>query len=290
MDLLENKEINDDVSRHPWELGRFEIISQNVAGVYKNIPKGYRKVLVDIGCGDAYVLRKLTAKFEFERYVGVDINFTPENQENLKKVNNKIDYLTHISQLELDQNDYVVILMNDVLEHIDEHEAFLAELKLKLDKVSHSSVFITVPAYQFLFSQHDIDLGHYRRYKVQDLEAYSSILNMKSGKKGYFFLSLFLIRWIQKMVSGSVQVNTGLVNSGASEVVSSIDSSLGNSESSSGNTVDHHESIGVADWNGSAFATKALTWVLRADYVFLRMMSILGLRLPGLSAYILYSK
>lgn len=267
MDLLENKEINDDVSRHPWELGRFEIISQNVGGIYENIPTKYRKVLVDIGCGDAYVLRKLTSQFDFERYVGVDINFTPENQENLKKVNNKIEYLTNISQLELEQNDYVVILMNDVLEHIDEHQAFLAELKMKLDKVSHSSVFITVPAYQFLFSQHDVDLGHYRRYKVQDLEAYSSILNMKAGRRGYFFFSLFLIRWVQKILSGNGHVTPVATN-----------------------TVDHHESIGVADWNGSWIVTKALTWVLRLDYLFLRMMSIIGVRLPGLSAYILYSK
>lgn len=265
MDLLENKEINDEVARHPWELGRFEIIKKNVQQVHSKMSKGSNRVLVDIGCGDAYVLRRLFGLFEFDRVVGVDVNFTDENRANLLKVNDKIEYLTHISQLNLDSTDQVMILLNDVIEHVEEHVQFLEELKSKLDSVEHCSVFITVPAYQFLFSQHDIDLGHYRRYKVRDLEAYSKQLKMQAKSKGYFFFSLFLIRALQKWVSGSMKIDPN---------------------ASSNN----EESIGVAEWNGSALLTGILTWFLRLDYGFLKLMSSIGIQLPGLSAYIVYSK
>jgi len=265
MDLLENKEINDEVARHPWELGRFEIIKKNVRQVHSKMSKGSKRVLVDIGCGDAYVLRRLYGLFEFDRVVGVDVNFTDENRANLLKVNDKIEYLTHISQLNLDSTDQVMILLNDVIEHVEEHVQFLEELKSKLDSVEHCSVFITVPAYQFLFSQHDIDLGHYRRYKVRDLEAYSNHLKMQAKSKGYFFFSLFLIRAMQKWVSGSMKIDPN---------------------ASSNN----EESIGVAEWNGSALLTGILTWFLRLDYGFLKLMSSIGIQLPGLSAYIVYSK
>jgi hypothetical protein len=265
MDLLENKEINDEVARHPWELGRFEIIKKNVQQVHSKMSKGSKRVLVDIGCGDAYVLRRLFGLFEFDRVVGVDVNFTDENRANLLKVNNKIEYLTHISQLNLDSTDQVMILLNDVIEHVEEHVQFLEELKSKLDSVEHCFVFITVPAYQFLFSQHDIDLGHFRRYKVRDLEAYSQQLKMHAQSKGYFFFSLFIIRALQKWVSGSMKIDPN---------------------ASSNN----EESIGVAEWNGSALLTGILTWFLRLDYGFLKLMSSIGIQLPGLSAYIVYSK
>ncbi len=265
MDLLENKEINDEVARHPWELGRFEIIKKNVHRIHSNMSKNSKRVLVDIGCGDAYVLRRLYGFFDFDRVVGVDVNFTDDNRASLLNVNSRIEYLTHISQLNLESTDQVMILLNDVIEHVEEHIEFLEELKSKLDRVEHCSVFITVPAYQFLFSQHDIDLGHYRRYKVSDLEAYSQQLKMQSQSSGYFFFSLFLIRAIQKWVSGSMKINK-----------------VENSK--------NKDSIGVAEWNGSVLLTRILTWFLRLDYGFLKLMSSLGVQLPGLSAYIVYSK
>ena len=137
MDLLENKEINDEVARHPWELGRFEIIKKNVQKVHSKMNIGSKRVLVDIGCGDAYVLRRLYGLFNFDRVVGVDVNFTDENRNNLLKVNDKIEYLTHISQLKLESTDQVMILLNDVIEHIEEHVEFLEDLKVKLDTVEH---------------------------------------------------------------------------------------------------------------------------------------------------------
>ena len=57
--------------------------------------------------------------------------------------------------------------MFDVLEHIEDEGAALREVHRLLAPNGH--LFLTVPAYQFLFSVDDIAAGHYRRYTISTL-------------------------------------------------------------------------------------------------------------------------
>ena len=50
----------------------------------------------------------------------------------------------------------------DVLEHIEDDLSFLKSLKRLLKKLGR--IYITVPAYSFLWSREDVAAGHYRRY------------------------------------------------------------------------------------------------------------------------------
>ena len=63
--------------------------------------------------------------------------------------------------------DFVV--MHDVLEHIEDEAAAVATLH-ELMKPGAVAV-ISVPAYQWLFGHHDVQLGHYRRYTRRSLLA-----------------------------------------------------------------------------------------------------------------------
>jgi SAM-dependent methyltransferase len=57
--------------------------------------------------------------------------------------------------------------MFDVLEHIEDEGAVLREVHRLLAPNGH--LFLTVPAYQFLFSVDDVAAGHYRRYTISTL-------------------------------------------------------------------------------------------------------------------------
>ena len=57
--------------------------------------------------------------------------------------------------------------MLDVLEHIEDQGAVLKEVHRLLAPNGH--LFLTVPAYQFLFSVDDVAAGHYRRYTISTL-------------------------------------------------------------------------------------------------------------------------
>lgn len=55
----------------------------------------------------------------------------------------------------------------DVVEHIDDDLGFLIQINACLE--SKGRVYLTVPAYQFLWSDADLSAGHYRRYNRTSL-------------------------------------------------------------------------------------------------------------------------
>jgi hypothetical protein len=57
--------------------------------------------------------------------------------------------------------------MFDVLEHIEDEAAALGHVHTVLSPGGR--LFLTVPAYQFLFSVDDVAAGHFRRYTISSL-------------------------------------------------------------------------------------------------------------------------
>lgn len=83
---------------------------------------------------------------------------------------------------------YDVICAMDFLEHVENDKQVFNWMveHLKDDGL----LFLTVPAYQFLFSYHDVSLGHYRRYRLKQLVALNEN-RLLLLKKGYFNFLLF---------------------------------------------------------------------------------------------------
>jgi len=65
------------------------------------------------------------------------------------------------------QQSLPAIGLFDVLEHIEREKEFLSELREFL--IPGGKIYLTVPAYNFLWSQEDVDAGHQRRYSRQAL-------------------------------------------------------------------------------------------------------------------------
>jgi SAM-dependent methyltransferase len=78
----------------------------------------------------------------------------------------------------------------DVLEHIPDEEAMLANL-LRVLKPG-GRIYIAVPAYQALWSGEDDHAGHFRRYTLQELEAKLSHAGFIPEYGTYFFRPLIL--------------------------------------------------------------------------------------------------
>jgi hypothetical protein len=78
----------------------------------------------------------------------------------------------------------------DVIEHIEEDIDFINKIHDLLD--IGGMLFITVPAYQFLWSIEDTDAGHFRRYSKQKIIKVLEINNFKVIYASYFFSILFL--------------------------------------------------------------------------------------------------
>jgi SAM-dependent methyltransferase len=176
MDLKE-KTLN--TNRHPWELSRAQCI-------FNLIRKRQLKRFADIGAGDRFFARKLLT-IDSAAVYAVDSEYDDE-----MICVDGVNCLNNISKLPAKSFDSLVLM--DVLEHIEDDDIFLKEALDKL--VIDGTLFITVPAMQFLFSSHDRFLNHYRRYSRARLLALLNKNGLEIERCFYFYTGLFFFRLI----------------------------------------------------------------------------------------------
>lgn len=84
----------------------------------------------------------------------------------------------------------------DVVEHIEKDVDFLTSIHTFLEENGY--VFITVPAYKTLWSNEDVDAGHFRRYTSQALEKKLEKIGFEIIQSSYIFsilpIPVFLFR------------------------------------------------------------------------------------------------
>ena len=66
------------------------------------------------------------------------------------------------------KNQYDLVLAADVVEHIKNDKQIIKNFYDFLKKDGH--ILITVPAFNFLFSNKDIALKHFRRYRKSNIK------------------------------------------------------------------------------------------------------------------------
>jgi SAM-dependent methyltransferase len=84
---------------------------------------------------------------------------------------------------------YHLIALLDVLEHVDDDQAALASIAGKL--ASEGRILVTVPAYPWMWSAHDVAHHHKRRYSKRALRRVIEGAGLKSERIGYFNSLLF---------------------------------------------------------------------------------------------------
>jgi len=186
VDLIETGCAN----RHPWEISRARCVLNTILPHIKE----NHKTVADIGCGDLYFTQIFARHFQGTIYA-VDTHF--ENFEG-----GQIIKLKDIEQLE--ENSIDIAILMDVLEHIEQQEEFLSLLSKKIKK--DGIVFFTVPAFQHLFSEHDVFLKHFRRYNKKNLTETLS-RHFKIKRMFYFYSSLYLLRLLQFLFVRKKMVN-----------------------------------------------------------------------------------
>ena len=192
MDLIENNN-SKDINRHPWELSRVSCLIKEVIKYHDG------KNILDIGCGDCYFDYQLMNKdIEIDKFYGIDIYADKEIKDNKYTLVNDYKSLEH--------KKFDTILMFDVLEHVLNDSDFLDKTVKPLLK-DNGRIIMTVPAYQFLFSKHDEELKHYRRYNIKMIKDVCKKTNLKIVKYHYFYASLVFVRVITKLLNKDNKVN-----------------------------------------------------------------------------------
>src|SRR5437763_1736449 len=105
-----------------------------------------------------------------------------------------------------------VITVLDVLEHTDDDLAALREVR-RVAKPG-ALVISTVPAYGFLWSEHDEALQHRRRYSAHELRNKMTVSGMDVERSTYFvtllFWPVFAVRIAQGLLKKSTSPKTAI--------------------------------------------------------------------------------
>ena len=258
MDLKELHISDKDSKRHPWEEIRAEVIIDILT---KEFPELIKKAIsvFDIGCGDTYLIEKLSIKFPEWKFFAIDNAFTNQELEYLKSKYkaSPISVFNSIENACQEGGRAELVLLLDVLEHIEKDIDFLNDLKSQPFVQDETGFLITVPAFKHLFSSHDVFLGHYRRYTNKSLKKTILSAGLKPVELGYFFSSLLIPRLFQA----------------AYEKIAPAASSKG-----------------VAEWKGNRITSFIFKNILRFDYFTTYLLKKGGVKLPGLSNYAICKK
>ena len=182
--------------RHFWHIGRREIIMDILK---RNIPDLAKSTMLEIGCGNGSVLAYLKQN-------GVDIEGGDIYLEGLKLCQRRagsVD-LYHVDILALPfYDDFDVIGVFDVLEHIDDDEKALLEISQALK--SRGKMMLTVPAHKFLWSYFDVQSHHVRRYSKKELVAKLERNGFTVRKASFYMFFLFPLFALFRLIGNALQ-------------------------------------------------------------------------------------
>ncbi len=112
-----------------------------------------------------------------------------------------------VEQIEFKTQTLPAIGLFDVLEHIEDDVSFLAQLKTLLQAGGY--LYLTVPAYGFLWSQEDVYAQHFRRYTLTSLCRKLESAGFKIAYKSYIFGFLPLPIWVFRVLPGFFSRKSG---------------------------------------------------------------------------------
>jgi ubiquinone/menaquinone biosynthesis C-methylase UbiE len=173
-----------------WHVGRKEIIKK----VLSRLDLNKNTKILNVGSGTGGTVPML------EHFGGVDNVDTSDSAiayakskgiKNIKKVQGiKLPYKS---------NSFDVLVALDVLEHIEDDSKALLEWHRVLK--NNGKGIITVPAYQWLWSEHDESLHHKRRYTLSELSIKCSKAGFKINKRSYLIVFSFGLIVVYRFLS-----------------------------------------------------------------------------------------
>jgi SAM-dependent methyltransferase len=171
MDLKEEQILGDQVKKH-WY---YRVKS---AAMLRTLGPAPIHSVLDVGAGSGFFSRTILDQTQATSATCVDPNYPTEKTEthNGKPIN-FVHRITHFN------GD--VVLMMDVLEHVPDDTALLAEYAAAV--APGTRFLITVPAHMWMWSGHDVFLEHYRRYTVREIDRLIARAGLQHLRSSYYF-------------------------------------------------------------------------------------------------------
>jgi ubiquinone/menaquinone biosynthesis C-methylase UbiE len=174
-----------------WFVGRHNLVLTFLDSLY---PNRSDLTILDIGCGTGAMSEKLA---RYGKVVSAD--FSPLALQFSRR--RKLTRLCTADAMRLPFQDsaFDVIVALDILEHLPDDQAALCEFQRVLKPGGR--VVASVPAYQSLWSAHDVALMHFRRYTAGLVRERFTKGRLQVEKLSYAMTLLFPVVWAFRQAS-----------------------------------------------------------------------------------------
>lgn len=245
-----NEVTSKKINRHPWELSRTDCVLTEIMPYIKAC--GEKCEFVNIGAGDMFFDKHILKNLRGHYLHAIDIGYSGEKYKYVKSNSSRIRMYERIEDAKVDQFDYA--LMMDSLEYMEDDYKYVKMLTQRVKDGGY--LFFTLPAFQFMSSEHDIIVGNLRRY---DKKSFSQLVGSIDGleivKMHYFYTSLLIVRITQKLfrieIDPQHKVTTGWI------------------------------------FGRNSLITSVVKGILDIDYKINMFLNGLGLGIPGLSLLVI---
>lgn len=175
MDLKEEDILGADIGRHWYYRSKAAALRRAVANLQP-------RRLLDVGAGSGFFSRHLLAETAATSALCVDIGYPTDRDDSV--AGKPVLYRRDIGPTDCD-----LVLMMDVLEHVDDDRGLVRHYAGKVPASAH--FLVTVPAFSFLWSGHDVFLEHKRRYRLPEIEAALREAGLEIVRGAYYFGLVF---------------------------------------------------------------------------------------------------
>lgn len=175
MDLKEEDILGAGIDRHWYYRSKAAALGRMVESLRP-------QRLLDVGAGSGFFSRHLLAQGGATSALCVDTGYERDRDAT-------VDGKPVLYRRDCGSTDCDLVLMMDVLEHVDDDVGLVRQYAAKVPPGAH--FLATVPAFRFLWSGHDVFLEHKRRYTLPEIEKTLRDAGLTVVKGAYFFGFIF---------------------------------------------------------------------------------------------------
>jgi SAM-dependent methyltransferase len=177
-----------------WFLTRNDII-EKMLKKYSLSLNFYNQKILDCGCGRGDLLIYLKKK-GFKNLYGID-----NTKDMIKNIDDISVFNMDVCNMSFNDEEFDIVISSDLIEHIDDDKKAILEMKRILKK--NGVLIVFVPAFNFLWSYHDVINMHKRRYTKKEIVFKLKSEGFEILKSSYWnflaFFPVFIIRIIKKI-------------------------------------------------------------------------------------------
>ena len=140
--------------------------------------------VADIGCGTGGLLAQLAAKYDA---IGVEMDATARDACSRRGLKVLAGHLP--DAIPLPDASFDLVVSSEVVEHVEDDRGAVARLASLL--APGGTLIITVPAHQWMWSEHDVANHHFRRYTRAQVRALIEGTGLRVSLLTYQMVALF---------------------------------------------------------------------------------------------------